>query len=347
MPPFFLYKADGEGLLDDAPVGSDYYVTKKAYMTDEAWPFYIRHFVECIPPRPNGQHVLLLLDGYGSHEADTDLLEWLDKEKIVLFALPAHTSSALQPLDLSVFGPLKEYIRQAFQNWIEGHQGCSFNRLHFCSLFVEAWDKAHCPDNIKSGFEKGGIWPLNKDILRRVSSVCAESLEKLPIHVNLNDPTTTSMEDHLQAFPDDGLTYNLLLKNLNPSPRKLPSKPMPTEQLDTVKRVLSFPLRSKVATKRNRTFHQTPLARIMNSPKRIASRRQEEEKKKREETEKRTKAAETKRKRLENEAIEQAKKKRKEDGLNMEEPIRFTWLGRELLIKTTKNLLHVNSLRLV
>eukprot|EP00734_Pompholyxophrys_sp_LG126_P000223 Pompholyxophrys_sp_v1_NODE_57_length_2826_cov_4.619271.p1 type:complete len:181 gc:universal NODE_57_length_2826_cov_4.619271:1826-1284(-) len=90
MPPFFLFKCDGKDLLHGAPLGSDYYNTKKAYMTDEAWPYFVRHFVEALPDRPADQHVLFVLEGYGSHDADVYLLEYLDGQKIILFALPAH-----------------------------------------------------------------------------------------------------------------------------------------------------------------------------------------------------------------------------------------------------------------
>eukprot|EP00734_Pompholyxophrys_sp_LG126_P000253 Pompholyxophrys_sp_v1_NODE_72_length_2434_cov_5.681379.p2 type:complete len:110 gc:universal NODE_72_length_2434_cov_5.681379:1383-1712(+) len=55
-------------------------------MTDDAWPNWIKHFIDCLPPKEERKNIFLILDGYGSHEASVQL----EKENIYLFALPSH-----------------------------------------------------------------------------------------------------------------------------------------------------------------------------------------------------------------------------------------------------------------
>ena len=53
--------------------------------------------------------LLLILDGHGSHY-QPELIAYAKKNEVVLFCLPPHTTHESQPLDTSVFKPLK-------QNW--------------------------------------------------------------------------------------------------------------------------------------------------------------------------------------------------------------------------------------
>ena len=50
--------------------------------------------------------LLLLFDGLKSH-VTLELLESTEKNNIILYCLPPHSLHLLQPLDVSVFGPLK------------------------------------------------------------------------------------------------------------------------------------------------------------------------------------------------------------------------------------------------
>ena len=53
---------------------------------------------------------LLILDGHGSHMV-VQTIEEANKFVIDLLTLLAHTSHRLQPLNVRVFGPLKNYFR--------------------------------------------------------------------------------------------------------------------------------------------------------------------------------------------------------------------------------------------
>lgn len=61
--------------------------------------------------RSIGERVLLIMDGYSSHIAFR-ALKLLAENGIIVACLSAHTSYVLQPLDASIFGPMKEAFRR-------------------------------------------------------------------------------------------------------------------------------------------------------------------------------------------------------------------------------------------
>lgn len=59
---------------------------------------------------PDGSKLILIMDGYTCHVSyKTPSL--LRDNRIVVSGLPEHTSYAIQPLDVSIVGPLKEFLR--------------------------------------------------------------------------------------------------------------------------------------------------------------------------------------------------------------------------------------------
>ncbi|KAJ0172499.1 hypothetical protein K1T71_011638 [Dendrolimus kikuchii] len=89
------------------PPGSQVYMQKKsAYITSDLfYKWLTEHF---IPRKPLGK-VLLILDGHSSHSSAVNMLETARNNDVILPCLPSHTTSALQLLDVSVFGPFKKY----------------------------------------------------------------------------------------------------------------------------------------------------------------------------------------------------------------------------------------------
>jgi hypothetical protein len=51
---------------------------------------------------------LLLVDGHNSH-LNIRFLNWCEQHRIIIMVYPPHLTHRLQPLDVSVFGPLSQY----------------------------------------------------------------------------------------------------------------------------------------------------------------------------------------------------------------------------------------------
>ncbi|KAL8296578.1 hypothetical protein RB600_001864 [Gaeumannomyces tritici] len=103
---------------------------------------------------------LLILDGHGSH-VTKEFMSLCLRNNVFLLYLPAHTSHVLQPLDLSIFSPLKQAYRQKI-----GFQAlftCStvVGKRQFLTAYAHARSEALIALNIKAGWRASGLWPRN------------------------------------------------------------------------------------------------------------------------------------------------------------------------------------------
>ena len=103
------------------------------------------------------------MDGHTSH-INLAVAEFCREKSIILFCLPPHASHILQPLDVSVYGPLKQFWNNSLQEFSRKYKGLSMSRKHFFPVFDAAWKKAvESPANIISGFRKTGLLPFQPD----------------------------------------------------------------------------------------------------------------------------------------------------------------------------------------
>ena len=104
---------------------------------------------------------LLVLDGHGSHE--TDEFMWLCfLNKVYLIFLPPHSSHVLQPLDLAVFAPLKQFYRKLVNNMTLWSDASALGKRKMQENYRKARLGAFSAKNIKSGWSAAGLWPLNQ-----------------------------------------------------------------------------------------------------------------------------------------------------------------------------------------
>ncbi|KAJ5075523.1 protein derived from transposon [Anaeramoeba ignava] len=112
------------------------------------------------------------------------------KNQIELFVLPAHSSHFLQPLDLSVFGTFKKYLRRRGK--------LSSNILSFLDVY-DAFQSSATIKKIYSGFNKAGIYPFdptkvlgNENIVLKPAG--QEKLKKQRKRLDINGKILTSQE---------------------------------------------------------------------------------------------------------------------------------------------------------
>ena len=111
-----------------------------------------------------GSPILLALDGYSTHY-QPELIKYAIKNKVILFYLPPHTTHESQPLDASVFKPLKQNWNAACNRFMQQNPGKVVTRYNFSPLLNEAWSKTMVPNVISAGFKRAGIYPFNSDII--------------------------------------------------------------------------------------------------------------------------------------------------------------------------------------
>eukprot|EP00732_Lithocolla_globosa_P002931 Lithocolla_globosa_v1_NODE_2107_length_2165_cov_4.812322.p1 type:complete len:553 gc:universal NODE_2107_length_2165_cov_4.812322:148-1806(+) len=244
-PEFFIFKGVNDfEALNNANPGADFKMSPKGYMTDEVWPYWAKHFLDCLPPAEERGYVLLVMDGYGSHCNDATMLEIFEKHKVICLGLPAHTSSALQPLDVGVFGPLKKAIRRAFSIWLKNNPGETFKREFFAELVAVPWREAHKKDSIVASFKKAGLWPHDPELVKKVCVSVSDPLYIAPdpeilcvSRDNENRHFFPTIEDMLKGDPKKEERLHALTDALDLQT----SKKQKVDEIDPVDAILSYP----------------------------------------------------------------------------------------------------------
>ncbi|VDI63991.1 Hypothetical predicted protein [Mytilus galloprovincialis] len=107
IPPMMIFprKHFKDHFIRDGPQGVCGGAHPSGWMTAENFLIFLQHFVKHIKPS-TAHPVLLLLDNHNSHLAVT-ILAFAKLNGIVMLSFPPHCSHKLQPLDRTVYGPLK------------------------------------------------------------------------------------------------------------------------------------------------------------------------------------------------------------------------------------------------
>ena len=105
----------------------------------------------------------MIIYGHSSH-VTAQFIAYCIMSKIDLFSLPPHSSHKTQPLDLSIFGPLKTAINLEVDR-IFRNSTMRLLHVEWTSAYIKARARCFKPFSIESGFRKAGICPSYPEIL--------------------------------------------------------------------------------------------------------------------------------------------------------------------------------------
>ncbi|KAF2883233.1 hypothetical protein ILUMI_22938 [Ignelater luminosus] len=165
LPPFLIFarKKMQSRLLDGSPPGTQGTCTPNGWTSSEVFLNWLHFFVEQVRPTAD-KKVLLLLD---NHETP-------------------HTIHTMQPMDVAVYGPLKTHFEREVNIFF--HPGRIINQYDIARLLAPAFLKTAVAINAVHGFERPGIWPVNKHTFGDEHFAPAEVLAGT---ANLNTRTET------------------------------------------------------------------------------------------------------------------------------------------------------------
>ena len=105
--------------------------------------------------------IMIFMDGHASH-VNLAVSTFCREQGIILYCFPAHASHTLQPLDVSIYGPLKKHWNDVRSKFTKQFTGLSMNKNHFFPVFNSCWKKStESTHAAVSGFRKCGLVPLN------------------------------------------------------------------------------------------------------------------------------------------------------------------------------------------
>lgn len=153
-------------------------------------------------PRP----ILFFVDGHASH-LTLHLSNFCVEKQIELIALFPNSTHLLQPMDVSVFRPLKNAWKSEVQRWRLENNGQKLQKHHFGKVFEAALQ--HITNTtISNGFKISGLFPFNvenvqfsKISLKRTNSPVKNTGECSPKKL-LKGLESRIGDDKLKSFKD-------------------------------------------------------------------------------------------------------------------------------------------------
>lgn len=174
IAPFFLFprKNMQTTFMDNASEGAVGYANESGWMQQSDFVKYMRHFIAKSHSSKMAP-VLLLLDNHTSH-LSVEALDIAAENGVTLLSFPPHCSHRMQPLDVSVYGPVKAYYKNECAKWHKNNAGKVLEIRHIVGLVNGTLDLALTRSNIKAGFAATGIFPYNNTVFTEKDFVAAE-----------------------------------------------------------------------------------------------------------------------------------------------------------------------------
>lgn len=220
LPPYVIYKSMHlyDKWTEGGPRGARYNRTPSGWM-DGRW--FLEWFMKIIVPycKSKEGRKILIGDNLSSH-ISPEVISLCNKYQIDFILLPPNSTHITQPLDIAFFRPLKGSWRKVLDDWKSNKKSQSVDKSIFPSLLKSTIDNLNGRDGdvIRAGFEKSGIWPLNrnrvlnmlpKDDQFDTSSEIVENNVKVPAGKSVRAHDLESSESEISE--DD----NLLTQTFN------------------------------------------------------------------------------------------------------------------------------------
>jgi len=102
----------------------------------------------------------MFLDGHSSHFS-LHLSTFCREKGIILIGLIPNATHLLQPMDVSLFHPLKSEWKKIIHEWRINNNGERLKREDFSGLVNECLQRAVKPETIRNGFRICGLYPFD------------------------------------------------------------------------------------------------------------------------------------------------------------------------------------------
>ena len=163
IPPLIIFKAkytNTAWIPPDTPLDWRFSTSNSGWTSDShAYEWLTTVFEPTTRPANSTLYRLLIMDGHGSH-ITANVIAYCMEHAIDLLILPPHTSHKLQPLDVSVFSPLKRALAAETDAAARLDSG-RIQRVEWTSMYIRAREKALTLVNIVSGWKATGLEPLS------------------------------------------------------------------------------------------------------------------------------------------------------------------------------------------
>ena len=183
-----MYKRWTEG----GPAGALHGVDESGWMDASVFlSWFTKLFLRAVCPPDRKRTSPLFLDGHHSH-VSLELIRTAHDNNVMLLCLPPNMTHLLQPLDVGVFGPIKNAWRSIIKRHKLESRGERVSKEVFPSLLAQLWDISFKPDHYKGGFHGTGLVPFSwEHVLKKITPPDTAVSSKDAISTNSDIHTTT------------------------------------------------------------------------------------------------------------------------------------------------------------
>lgn len=203
IPPMIIFKGVRwtDILARDSLPNSLVKLSPKGWINTELFVEWFKFFISAIPPQ---RPIILLMDSHAAH-IGPEVVELAKENRIYLLTFPAHCTHILQPLDVGVFKPLKDYWRKGINEYMRQYPGDKPNRTNFHSILNPAYVASFTSKNIINSFKKTGICPLDNNAVNQLALAPSMLTEKaLTVDGSCGtEPNIISVSTTLENVPVD------------------------------------------------------------------------------------------------------------------------------------------------
>lgn len=229
LPPLLIFKAkytNTAWIPPRAPPDWRFSTSQSGWTSDShAYEWLTTVFQPATMPDDPSTRRLLIMDGHGSH-ITANVISFCMNNAIDLLILPPHTSHLLQPLDVSVFGPLKRSLAAETDAASRLDPG-RIQRVEWTETYIRARSIALSSSNIKSGWRATGLSPLSPiTVLEKVRASAGHPSPKPHTPVRSKDLDTSL----LFSSPPDGTELRQANAVLNSELSRSANVPSPVKR---------------------------------------------------------------------------------------------------------------------
>lgn len=221
IPPMLIFprKFFKKQMIKGSPPGSIGGANPSGWINADIFKDWMNHFITHAKPTED-LPVLLIMDNHESH-ITYDVIKLAKDNHVKLLTLPPHTSHKLQPLDKSVYGPLKTFYNESCRKFLLNNPGGRISIYDIPEILGNAYPQALTPKNCVSAFTNTGICPFNRNIYGDEDFLAA-SVTDMPQpqqenHPELNARTPEPFNGG-QAGVVDGIHMTMRLSTFPPKP---------------------------------------------------------------------------------------------------------------------------------
>ncbi|SPO32559.1 related to transposase [Ustilago trichophora] len=210
LPPVIITKGASHMVgehrkMANVPASWHFAKTNRGWTTQELAVDWLKTVFDTntMPSTPL-QWRLLIIDSHNSHTS-TKFLVTAWNRRIIPFCFPAHSTHIMQPLDVSVFGPVSAAYKQIINN-LAPQSVSDVNRSQFVTFYAQAREKALTPTAAQKAFADCGIAvkPNAKKVLNQLArhqqAQRTGTTQQLLLQERLPPQTSTAVSSVLDAF---------------------------------------------------------------------------------------------------------------------------------------------------